>query len=998
MKSGGGAGGGSGQNTPAQGVTPNSSMHMHQLQAAATDSTSSAQNRSRANSSSLADQQRHLDTTVLSRTAEHLSKFDACVEACDALAASPSASTTMARRRDPETGLLDCSVLVSPDGDLLLLPQDQSLRGSLHSGTASDNDAVKTGDKQNKRQLLEHGSSTSSIVSELAEDFESAIYVGNDLSIKGEKELNGFSANGWSIPATNLALRQTEQSLHDFADFCEEIVLSKKVYATKTKEASDKLRAVSFERGPVYPEDLQYDQELMLGHGGAFELNPNRVGPLRFNGGTLHAAHVAMEEYYTDIAEKENSRWRLASLKPKQGTLPPLRRAATLAEERSSQRQKALRDMYSRVKTMEEHLAECKKEAQRRWKDVEMGEMKVHQIAQSRLVEQHRKKEKERLDIFQQAGEQQGAVAAASNPNAAEVWNLVSQLTETMEDGGFEPMNMPSLQQLSTSNGGAAPDSPTTTPVELPQPQRPAAAQINVDDIEDEVGMHELRAAAFAADRAVQDASGSLLNVLSSLDQLRRSARVAAETNLLSACNSQAECIRAMIQLERAAAEERLKHIEELEKIADKIDVRRDLDTYIRDDRKRAGGQSLLGDDDDGGVASALAVLTNHLEGDMGDDVGGSHLSDDDNEGMAEKVTMEEVEQAIETLFAKDPLLRSDASDTGERQEALDKFDKSVQLLCDVATEKSRAARPRRSRMCYALNAKRSSDAEIKTKKQFDALCKVFVAILDGCDCETGGVSNAKMCMMLSQTFFFLQEPSGENGNAAERSKRIYVQRHLLDHPLWAQEEFWDQVLYQCLSESLTNSGVMSNFERRKSKDDTDHSSEWADSHKTKWFDLSPIERTEAASQVHAVVTAQLGALAHSMLEFNCGLERSCAFVRRMAIRNQLPLSQRSILLQHLIARKLDSDSSPNEFGVSFTNNDENEQNKVNPTEDKEVPAAETASKDFFSEVKQVDSNESESAAQSDDAEQVVDEEPEQPKEELLEDTSADHVDAKYEL
>ena len=63
------------------------------------------------------------------------------------------------------------------------------------------------------------------------------------------------------------------------------------------------------------------------------------------------------------------------------------------------------------------------------------------------------------------------------------------------------------------------------------------------------------------------------------------------------------------------------------------------------------------------------------------------------------------------------------------------------------------------------------------------------------------------------------------------------------------------------------------------------------------------MERSEAASQVHAVVFAQLGALAHSMIEFGCGLERSCAFVRRMSIRNQLPSSQRTMLLTHLMAR-----------------------------------------------------------------------------------------------
>jgi hypothetical protein len=94
----------------------------------------------------------------------------------------------------------------------------------------------------------------------------------------------------------------------------------------------------------------------------------------------------------------------------------------------------------------------------------------------------------------------------------------------------------------------------------------------------------------------------------------------------------------------------------------------------------------------------------------------------------------------------------------------------------------------------------------------------------------------------------------------------------------------------------------MSNFER-SSKKTSERKSEWTQTRKTKWYDLNYTERIEAASQVHAVVFAQLGALAHSMIEFGCGLERSCAFVRRMAIRNQLPSSQRTMLLQHLMDR-----------------------------------------------------------------------------------------------
>ena len=91
----------------------------------------------------------------------------------------------------------------------------------------------------------------------------------------------------------------------------------------------------------------------------------------------------------------------------------------------------------------------------------------------------------------------------------------------------------------------------------------------------------------------------------------------------------------------------------------------------------------------------------------------------------------------------------------------------------------------------------------------------------------------------------------------------------------------------------------MSNFDRNTRVQNT----EWTQTRRPKWYDLTYLERSEAASQVHAVVFAQLGALAHSMIEFGCGLERSCSFVRRMAIRNQLPSSQRTMLLTHLMAR-----------------------------------------------------------------------------------------------
>lgn len=116
-----------------------------------------------------------------------------------------------------------------------------------------------------------------------------------------------------------------------------------------------------------------------------------------------------------------------------------------------------------------------------------------------------------------------------------------------------------------------------------------------------------------------------------------------------------------------------------------------------------------------------------------------------------------------------------------------------------------------------------------------------------------------------------------------------------------------DQVLYQIVAESLTQSGVMTNFERPTARTTAEKKrSEWTDLNKLKWYDLNEEERNQAASQVHAVVFAQIGTLSHSMIEFGCGLERSSAFVRRMAVRNQLPVSQRSMLLEHLIQHEKD--------------------------------------------------------------------------------------------
>jgi len=445
-----------------------------------------------------------------------------------------------------------------------------------------------------------------------------------------------------------------------------------------------------------------------------------------------------------------------------------------------------------------------------------------------------------------------------------------------MEGGSFTPIGLPQAPVSGPRDQSLGSQAPSTSSEAAVQDDDiPMASRV---EIEQECRLPQLRAAAMAADEAVEDVAQNLLNVLSTLDTTRRSARVAAEAFLLSACTAHAESIRSLVALERASLEDRLQHIRELEAVVEKVNVRSDLDQYITADRQVRGGSTWLGDYDDGGVASALAVLSSHVDGDTG--IGRTRVHSDGWDAKQDPdETPESLEEAVEELFEQNVDF--------ENAEARNKLEETVQRLCRVAADRSSQMVARRSTICYALNAKRSA-AEIPTSTQFHGLVRLFRSILSGCEGDVGSVANAKMCMMLAQTFY-LKEGEG-------RDNRVFVRNRLANHGLWADDEFWDQALYQCVAESLTHSGVLSNFERKKAPQ-----SEWVEESKIHWHDLHPMERTEAASQVHAVVFAQLGALAHSMMEFGCGMERACAFVRRMSVRNQLPLAQRTMLLQHLL-------------------------------------------------------------------------------------------------
>ncbi|GKZ01367.1 hypothetical protein MPSEU_001087700 [Mayamaea pseudoterrestris] len=867
----------------------------------------------------------HLTDETPDHFVDPLSRFHGCIEATDALACDAgSRMMSMPARLDGASGLADCSVLVSPDGDLLLVPQGEDQRNLLlkrrQSKLASSSDKGDTETKSGEGVVNEGtaaSSSSQSMFTELMlngkDDYESAVFMGYDLHPEGDKALNGFSARGWSIPATTAALQQTEQSLHDLTQFCEDMVLSQKEFAAKASVYCDNLRVNHPSLGGHAPQvhPVDSDWEIVDPRASDFIMTPGRVGPLLYPGSTLCQAVMALENYYSRTAEGESQRWRMASLQRK-GFLPSIRRAYQQFVERSKKRQQALDGASQQARRMEDRLNRLKILSERSWEAVYDAEHRVSTRIEDLLTERSRAKELERMEKLKVEEEkrQTDSKDGSLGTTTEEIWSIVSQVAESMEDGSFEPMDLPSApfsvptdkskEENADEQSGNDADGTSQGMDSLPIASR--------EQIESELGLHELRSTAMAADEAVADAADALMNMLSNLDTTRRSAKVAAETNLISACNAQASCVRSLVKLERASLEERLKGLNEVEQLLDRIEPRKDLDQYIKIDKQECGGSSHLGEDDDGGIAAALAILSRHVEGSQG--LSSRSTNSDINlagSGDSDAAT-ERIEAAIDGIVNANERLDSNVAESGETTETRADFDKSIDFLCKAAMEMGTSGRAKRSKICYALNAKRGSNAEIPSAMQFDGLCRVFRAILSGCGNEDGSTANAKMCIMLASTFYLAdaenpQAGGNGNGNRSSRDHREFVRTRLRDHPLWKREDFWDATFGQLITESLTHSGVMANFEKDKSSSQNSGTSEWLQHRKTHWYDLTQMERVDAAAQVHAVVFAQLGALAHSMIEMGCGLERSAAFVRRMSIRNQLPISQRTMLLQHLMSR-----------------------------------------------------------------------------------------------
>jgi hypothetical protein len=856
------------------------------------------------------------DVPKLKSKVLHLNSFDACVEAADSLAVQAPGSyqeeqSSLSRKQHP-SGLPDASVLVSVDGNLLLIPPSGDPRSVFQRETkaaqpeaeAEDVVPTKSTDSEESRSTMPM---FSKLMADGKDDYESAMYLGND--IDGDKSLNGFSAMGWSLPASSHALGQCESSLRNLQSFTENIILYRKEASAKTSQACHALREYMPSLGGSPPVPMERSNKLSavsrarsnsddweIVDPKANEFVPNtatRTGPLGAPNSTMDHLLVILEEYLARSAEMESEFWR-KTLTEKGSLLANLNEACRRVSERVQQREEGLEEASQRARALEERLHWLRKEASQKWAKVYRTEDRAQAKLESLWQERSRQKERARLEKLHEEGE---VAQSSTTPPTHDIMSLVAHISE--DGGSFEPMELgvgvPTAEQNRSSTPGPNYQN------DAAESSAPVISAVSRDEVEDSFRLNELRAAALAADELVEDAAQDLLQALANLDTTRRSARLVAETTMVSAGNAQVHCIRDFVLVEKKAIQERLALVEQLEKniAVAETNVRQDLNAYITQDKKERGGTSHLGDDDDGGIASALAVLSSHVDAQNE----GDHKAYDENWDIgSQSVSREDVLAAIDQLFdseePKQP--NEDSSDTQS-------VDKAVELLCRVATSPN--SRSRRSGICYALNSKRSTSAEVHSLRQFNGLCEVFDAILQSYVSDESGMTNAKMLMMLAQTFYFLETTESTDvsleasPSRPRRERRIYVRNRLIGHAIWKSDAFWDEAFRTAMAESLTVSGVMSNFERRSQM--IHKRMEHGPSHGSmlRWFDLNCEERLEAASQVHAVICAQLGALAHSMIEFGCGLERSCAFVRRTAVRNQLPTSQRAMLLRHLITR-----------------------------------------------------------------------------------------------
>ena len=558
--------------------------------------------------------------------------------------------------------------------------------------------------------------------------------------------------------AASLALKQSADSMGDLSKFLEELV------ATKTSSTQQYCKTTVQQAELKAPKVAEYQKYLQnnfatenVNQRGKFrmmmqrqqqeqsidlQVSPDRVGPLNQLDGTVSTTLRALENYYSSVAESDAK--RLKNMSERSGALTKIQNATRKTEERVRNRQAALQETMSRMKTMENYLKERKADAKMKWDKVHGTEMTVTRLVEEKTMERNNLREEERRKQMEEDFAQRtGGTGVKTGTLSPDILDIVSAATASMEEGSFAPVV---TQASNTSSVFTDDENPISSDSFVP----PEDMEFEMDsryEFEVMYRLPEIRIQAVAADGAVKEAASSLLNILSTWDTTSRSAQVAAETCLVSSGNAQASCLRSIIAMERESMEERLQLLEKLEGVANEMDVRADMDQYITADKTKEGGRNYRGEYDDGGMASALHHL--HDEDQVEVDTDGEIETNNPGEdGGTEEldhhasVTPEFIEEKLECFFRKDRLSRKE-------------LDANVTKLCAIGKVKSSKYNTRRSTICYSMNAKRSTNARISSLQQFDGLCKVFAAVLSGCNTsDDSGISIAILLMGLSEHFY----------------------------------------------------------------------------------------------------------------------------------------------------------------------------------------------------------------------------------------------------
>ena len=278
---------------------------------------------------------------------------------------------------------------------------------------------------------------------------------------------------------------------------------------------------------------------------------------------------------------------------------------------------------------------------------------------------------------------------------------------------------------------------------------------------------------------------------MSKQDTTTRSARVAAEAGLLSQCNAAHQCLRSMVEIERASLQQQMVRLQKLEAAVEAVNVRNDIDNYIRRDKTFPGGTSRGGDNDDGGVAAALAVLNSHCD-DCFDPSKTNITRPNFFKGWADSGEDDDVDDEIEPDFFK-AVIKGLFEKKSNGEEADDtkkkKLHDALSNLNSVLSENSQQGSTSRQAILYELNNQRSVNTVIEDEQKFDCLSNLFDSFLTGCGRESIDVSNAKMLMILSQTFYTVDDRDAPD--KSDRTGRVYVKNRISSHEIWKDDHFW---------------------------------------------------------------------------------------------------------------------------------------------------------------------------------------------------------------